>query len=120
MATWRKTVVVVNWCCLICAYTQKDFQQDGGGVTRLDKVRDEYIRGRFKVAHIIENLKKSRLMGYGHIMRHDDDYELLPLRLPLSGLLPSSCEIPFSSKIASTLTVEEARRIALVRTKWCE
>lgn len=39
-----------------------------GGVTRLDKVRNEYIRGSFKVAPIHEKLKKTRLRWYGHIL----------------------------------------------------
>ncbi|KAI5642476.1 hypothetical protein NE865_05503 [Phthorimaea operculella] len=45
-----------------------------GGVTRLDKVRNEYIRGSFKVAPIADKLKESRLRWFGHIMRRDDDY----------------------------------------------
>ncbi|XP_073967457.1 uncharacterized protein [Choristoneura fumiferana] len=32
-----------------------------GGVTRLDKVRNEYVRGSFKVAPVAEKLKASRL-----------------------------------------------------------
>ncbi|XP_045451669.1 uncharacterized protein LOC123660658 [Melitaea cinxia] len=40
-----------------------------GGVTRLDHVRNTYIRGTFKVRPIPEKLQESRLRWYGHIMR---------------------------------------------------
>ncbi|XP_063379440.1 uncharacterized protein LOC134666219 [Cydia fagiglandana] len=45
-----------------------------GGVTRLDKVRKEHIRGTFKVTPIPEKLQECRLRWYGHVMRRDDDY----------------------------------------------
>ncbi|KAG7296805.1 hypothetical protein JYU34_020747 [Plutella xylostella] len=45
-----------------------------GGVTRLDKVRNEHIRGSFKVAPIAEKLKETRLRWFGHVMRREDDY----------------------------------------------
>ncbi|XP_047986492.1 uncharacterized protein LOC125226544 [Leguminivora glycinivorella] len=44
-----------------------------GGVTRLDKVRNDYVRGSFKVAPIVEKVKESRLRWYGHIQRREDD-----------------------------------------------
>ncbi|XP_063547859.1 uncharacterized protein LOC134755320 [Cydia strobilella] len=45
-----------------------------GGVTRLDKVRNEYVRGSFKVAPIAEKVKEGRLRWYGHVMRRDDSH----------------------------------------------
>jgi exonuclease III len=45
-----------------------------GGATRHDKIRNEYIRGSFKVAPIPEKLSESRLRWYGHVMRRPDDY----------------------------------------------
>ncbi|XP_063547626.1 uncharacterized protein LOC134755078 [Cydia strobilella] len=44
------------------------------GVTRLDKVRNEYIRGSYKVAPITDKIQESRLRWYGHIMRRDEDH----------------------------------------------
>ncbi|XP_063534964.1 uncharacterized protein LOC134744947, partial [Cydia strobilella] len=44
------------------------------GVTRLDKVRNEHIRGSFKIAPITEKLSEQRLRWYGHIMRRGDDH----------------------------------------------
>lgn len=45
-----------------------------GGVTCLDKVRNEYIRGSFKVADISLKLRENRLRWYGHVMRRDEDH----------------------------------------------
>ncbi|XP_061724459.1 uncharacterized protein LOC133530538 [Cydia pomonella] len=45
-----------------------------GGVTRLDKVRNEYVLGSFKVAPITEKLKESRMRCYGHVLRRDENY----------------------------------------------
>ncbi|XP_052747170.1 uncharacterized protein LOC128199885 [Bicyclus anynana] len=45
-----------------------------GGVTLKDKVRNEHIRGSFKVAEIAEKAKESRLRWYGHVMRRPDDH----------------------------------------------
>ncbi|XP_050674364.1 uncharacterized protein LOC126971892 [Leptidea sinapis] len=43
------------------------------GVTLLDKIRNEYIRGSFKVAPIVEKVKEKRLRWFGHIQRRPDD-----------------------------------------------
>ncbi|XP_039297784.1 uncharacterized protein LOC120354523 [Nilaparvata lugens] len=45
-----------------------------GGVTLKDKIRNEHVRGSFKVAPIAEKLKESRLRWYGHVMRGPDDH----------------------------------------------
>ncbi|XP_063830298.1 uncharacterized protein LOC135079575 [Ostrinia nubilalis] len=44
------------------------------GVTRLDKVRNEHIRGSYKVAPITDKIKESRMRWYGHVMRGDEDH----------------------------------------------
>ncbi|XP_047543303.1 uncharacterized protein LOC125075640 [Vanessa atalanta] len=54
-----------------------------GGVTRLDKIKNEYIRGSFKVAPISDKLTESRLRWYGHVMRRDEDHVVRKaLKLP--------------------------------------
>ncbi|XP_048001453.1 uncharacterized protein LOC125238221 [Leguminivora glycinivorella] len=45
-----------------------------GGVTRLDKVRNDYIRGTFKTASITDKLKEGRLRWFGHVMRREDTH----------------------------------------------
>ncbi|CAG4978243.1 unnamed protein product [Parnassius apollo] len=45
-----------------------------GGVSRTDKIRNDYIRGSFKVAMVHEKLREIRLRWYGHVMRRDDDH----------------------------------------------
>ncbi|CAG4947175.1 unnamed protein product [Parnassius apollo] len=44
------------------------------GVSRTDKIRNDYIRGSFKVAMVHEILRENRLRWYGHVMRRDDDH----------------------------------------------
>ncbi|XP_061718271.1 uncharacterized protein LOC133525877 [Cydia pomonella] len=45
-----------------------------GGVTLGDKVRNEHIRGSFKVAPITHKISEARLRWYGHVMRRPDDH----------------------------------------------
>uniref|UniRef100_A0A2A4JJS9 Uncharacterized protein n=1 Tax=Heliothis virescens TaxID=7102 RepID=A0A2A4JJS9_HELVI len=44
------------------------------GVTRMDKVRNEYIRGSLKVAPVTEKMRGKRLSWYGHVMRRDESH----------------------------------------------
>ena len=44
------------------------------GVTKLDKIRNEIIRGTKKVGEISNNVKESRLKWYGHALRREDEY----------------------------------------------
>lgn len=54
-----------------------------GGVTRLDRVRNEYIRGSFKVAPIADEITENRLRWYGHIKRRNEDHVVqIALNLP--------------------------------------
>jgi hypothetical protein len=41
------------------------------GVTRIDRIRKEYIRGSLKVATVTEKMRSNRLPWYGHVMRRD-------------------------------------------------
>ena len=55
------------------------------GVTRKDKIRDEYIRGTVKVKRLGMKMKEGRLWWYGHVMRRDQEYvgrKIMKLELP--------------------------------------
>ncbi|KAJ8720922.1 hypothetical protein PYW08_006387 [Mythimna loreyi] len=41
------------------------------GATRINKVRNEYIRGSLKVVPVTEKFKGNRLSWYGHVNRGD-------------------------------------------------
>ncbi|XP_049884352.1 uncharacterized protein LOC126379585 [Pectinophora gossypiella] len=44
------------------------------GVTLLDKIRNEYIRGSYKIAPIVDKLQEKRMRWYGHVMRRPEDH----------------------------------------------
>ncbi|CAH2255438.1 jg15436 [Pararge aegeria aegeria] len=44
------------------------------GTTRLDKIRNEFIRSSIKVAEVQHKMKEGRLRWYGHIMRRDKSH----------------------------------------------
>ena len=44
------------------------------GVTKLDRIRNEGIRGTTKVGEISKNVQESRLKWYGHVLRRKDEY----------------------------------------------
>ena len=55
------------------------------GVTRMDKIRNEYIRGTAQVGRFGEKTREARLRWYGHVLRKDDGYigrRVLRMELP--------------------------------------
>ena len=44
------------------------------GVTKLDRIRNEGIRGTTKVREISKKVHESRLKWYGHVLRREDEY----------------------------------------------
>ena len=44
------------------------------GVTKLDRIRHERIRGTTKVGEISKKVQESRLKWYGHILRREEEY----------------------------------------------
>ena len=55
------------------------------GVTRMDKIRNEYIRWTAQVGRFGEKTREARLRWYGHVLRKDDGYigrRMLRMELP--------------------------------------
>ena len=44
------------------------------GVTREDKIRNEYIQGMAKIAKLGEKIRGARLWWYGHVKRREAEY----------------------------------------------
>ena len=54
-------------------------------VTRMDKIRNEYIRGTAQVGRFGEKTREARLRWYGHVLRKDNGYigrRVLMMELP--------------------------------------
>ena len=54
-------------------------------VTKMDKIRNEYIRGTAQVGKFGEKTREARLRWYGHLRRKDDGYigrRMLRMELP--------------------------------------
>uniref|UniRef100_A0A3B3I9A4 ribonuclease H n=1 Tax=Oryzias latipes TaxID=8090 RepID=A0A3B3I9A4_ORYLA len=55
------------------------------GVTRLDRIRNEYIRGTAHVACVSDKVREARLRWFGHVQRRDSGYigrRMLEMELP--------------------------------------
>ncbi|KAK3553367.1 hypothetical protein QTP70_003532 [Hemibagrus guttatus] len=44
------------------------------GVTRLDRIRNEYIRGTAHVGHLGDKVREARLRWFGHVQRRESEY----------------------------------------------
>ena len=44
------------------------------GVTKLNRIRNEIIRGTAKVGEISKKLQESRLKWYGHVLGREEEY----------------------------------------------
>ena len=44
------------------------------GLTRKNKIRNEYVRGTAKIAKLGDKLRNARLRWYGHVKRRKEDY----------------------------------------------
>ena len=44
------------------------------GVTRKDKIRNEYVRGTAKISKLGDKLRNARLRWYGHVKRREEGY----------------------------------------------
>ena len=55
------------------------------GVTRIDRIRNEYIRGTEQVGKIGDRAREARLRWFGHVQRRDEEYvgrRVLGMALP--------------------------------------
>ncbi|KAK3523069.1 hypothetical protein QTP86_012643 [Hemibagrus guttatus] len=55
------------------------------GVTRLDRIRSEYIRGTAHVGHLGDKVREARLRWFGHVQRMESEYigrRMLDMELP--------------------------------------
>ena len=55
------------------------------GVTRKDKIRNEYIRSTVKVERLAMKMREGRLRWYGHVMRRNQEYvrrRVMEMELP--------------------------------------
>ncbi|KAK3546668.1 hypothetical protein QTP70_031404, partial [Hemibagrus guttatus] len=55
------------------------------GVTRLDRIRNEYIRGTAHVGHLGDKVRETRLRWFGHVQRRESEYigrRMLDMELP--------------------------------------
>ena len=55
------------------------------GMTRKDKIRNEYIRGTVKVERLEMKTREGRLRWYGHVMRRNQEYvgrKVMEMELP--------------------------------------
>ena len=55
------------------------------GVTRKDKIKNEYIRGAVKVERLGMKMREGRLSWYGYVMRRDRQYvgrRMMEMELP--------------------------------------
>ena len=43
------------------------------GVTRLDRIKNDYIRDTVKVAEVTKKMQERRLQWYGHVMRREEE-----------------------------------------------
>ena len=58
------------------------------GVTRKDKIRNEYVRGTAKIAKLGDKLRNARLLWYGHVKRREEDYvgkRVMEMAVPAEG-----------------------------------
>jgi hypothetical protein len=42
------------------------------GVTRVDGIKNEYVRGSIGVSSIMDKMKENRLIGFRHVMKQEE------------------------------------------------
>lgn len=86
----------------------------------LDRIRNQYIRGSFKVAQIADKVVEKRLRWYGHVQRRPEDHMVkLALQIPKTkrkrGRLPATW-LTTVQKDLKTFDIDA--NLALNRAEW--
>ena len=55
------------------------------GVTKKDKIKNEYVRGTEKIAKLGDKLRGTRLRWYGHVKRREESYVGKMIEMAISG-----------------------------------
>ena len=55
------------------------------GVTRKDKIRNQYVRGTAKIANLGDKFRNARLHWYGHVKRREDYVGKRMMEMPVPG-----------------------------------
>ena len=80
-----KTVAVTKKQVEEMAVAEMKMLRFAMGVTRKDKIRNEYIRGTVKVERLGMKMRKGRLRWYGYVIRRDQKYvgrKMMEMDLP--------------------------------------
>ena len=93
------------------------------GVTRLDKIRNEIIRGRLKVAPLGQKLQAQRLRWFGHVERRGDDHvckQVQKIKVQGTGKRGRPSKSWKECILADMKSRGVQKEDALDRTKWKE
>ena len=85
MLYWLETVALTKRQEAEMEVAQLKMLRFSLGVTRMYKMRNEYIRGTAQVGRFGEKTREARLRWYGHVLRKDDGYigrRMLRMELP--------------------------------------
>ena len=85
MVYGRKTVAVTKKQMEEMEVAKMKMLRFAMGVTRKDKIRNEYIRVTVKVEPLGMKMREDRLRWYGHVMRRDQEYvgrKMMEMELP--------------------------------------
>ena len=106
-----KTVAVTKKQVEEMAVAEMKMLRFAMGVTRKDKIRNEYIRGTVKVEQLGMKMRKGRLRWYGYVIRRDQKYVG---RKMMEMDLPEKRKRGRSKKIFLDVVKED------IRESWCE
>ena len=71
---WLETVAVTKKQVQEMEVTEMKMLSFANGVTRKDKVRNEYIRGTVKIERLEIKMREGRLRWYEHVISRDQEY----------------------------------------------
>ncbi|KAK3519716.1 hypothetical protein QTP70_002667 [Hemibagrus guttatus] len=81
------------------------------GVTRLDRIRNEYIRGTAHVGRLGDKVREARLRWFGHVQRRDTTFVITYLFSVSSKVINVGCYA--YSKMKEFLITSDCERISI-------